>query len=149
MDPTSGIEVTAGYSPIAFMLCITRPRLQLDGYDPVLWRWGSGVLPVSPGRHRLRCWFRWGFFSQAGSGTFDVEVPAGALVRVRYAAPTWFVFSPGRFTQEATVAFPASASATPGWHADPSGRYSFRYWDGSGWTAHVSTNDVVTTDAFT
>lgn len=26
------------------------------------------------------------------------------------------------------------------WYADPSGKFSLRYWDGSGWTGHVSTN---------
>ena len=27
-----------------------------------------------------------------------------------------------------------------GWHADPFGRFQFRYWDGTGWTTAVSTN---------
>ncbi|WP_336249041.1 DUF2510 domain-containing protein [Stomatohabitans albus] len=26
------------------------------------------------------------------------------------------------------------------WYADPSGKYSLRYWDGATWTGHVSTN---------
>lgn len=26
------------------------------------------------------------------------------------------------------------------WYADPSGRHQYRYWDGSSWTEHVSTN---------
>ena len=26
----------------------------------------------------------------------------------------------------------------PGWLADPTGRFQYRYWDGSTWTAHVS-----------
>ena len=29
-----------------------------------------------------------------------------------------------------------------GWHADPEGRHDYRYWDGSAWTEHVSTNGV-------
>ncbi|MEH3032463.1 MAG: AIM24 family protein [Aeromicrobium erythreum] len=29
-----------------------------------------------------------------------------------------------------------------GWHADPEGRYEYRYWDGSSWTEHVSTGGV-------
>lgn len=29
-----------------------------------------------------------------------------------------------------------------GWHADPEGRHDYRYWDGSTWTEHVSTNGV-------
>ncbi len=29
-----------------------------------------------------------------------------------------------------------------GWYPDPSGRHEHRYWDGKGWTAHVSTGGV-------
>ena len=29
------------------------------------------------------------------------------------------------------------------WHPDPSGRHHWRYWDGTAWTAHVSTRDGV------
>lgn len=28
--------------------------------------------------------------------------------------------------------------ALPGWYPDPAGRWSFRWWDGTSWTAHVS-----------
>ena len=28
---------------------------------------------------------------------------------------------------------------TADWYADPSGKYSLRYWDGAAWTGHVST----------
>src|SRR3954451_16657453 len=29
-----------------------------------------------------------------------------------------------------------------GWHADPTGRHEYRYWDGSGWTDQASDNGV-------
>jgi len=32
------------------------------------------------------------------------------------------------------------------WQADPSGRFELRYWDGTAWTDHVSTNGVQQTD---
>ena len=34
------------------------------------------------------------------------------------------------------------STTPPGWHPDPMGRHSMRYWDGSAWTDHVSTNGV-------
>jgi uncharacterized protein YxjI len=38
-------------------------------------------------------------------------------------------------------------STTPAnWYPDPMGRHQLRYWDGSAWTAHVSTNGVAGTD---
>src|SRR3954463_5506896 len=33
-----------------------------------------------------------------------------------------------------------------GWHADPSGRHEYRYWDGSGWTDRASDNGVPVLD---
>ena len=35
---------------------------------------------------------------------------------------------------------------TAGWVPDPSGRFEFRYWDGRGWTDHVSTSGRVGAD---
>jgi hypothetical protein len=33
-----------------------------------------------------------------------------------------------------------------GWHPDPSGRNQFRYWDGYGWTQHVSSGGIAGVD---
>ena len=33
-----------------------------------------------------------------------------------------------------------------GWHPDPHGRHQLRYWDGNGWTDHVSDGGVQTVD---
>ena len=35
----------------------------------------------------------------------------------------------------------------PGWYPDPASRYEYRYWDGRGWTSHVSRAGVQATDA--
>jgi uncharacterized protein YxjI len=34
----------------------------------------------------------------------------------------------------------------PNWYPDPSGRFEVRYWDGTRWTEHVSTNGVQSVD---
>jgi hypothetical protein len=38
---------------------------------------------------------------------------------------------------------------TPGWQADPTGRFEHRYWDGTQWTDDVSNAGVASTDPFT
>jgi Protein of unknown function (DUF2510) len=35
---------------------------------------------------------------------------------------------------------PTFGHSPPAWHADPSGRFHYRWWDGTQWTAHVSTD---------
>ena len=39
-----------------------------------------------------------------------------------------------------------AAVSPPAWHPDPSGRFQFRWWDGSEWTSHVATNGQVMVD---
>ena len=43
-----------------------------------------------------------------------------------------------------TVAAPPSgpAAMAPGWYADPSARFTWRWWDGRAWTAHVQRNGL-------
>jgi hypothetical protein len=45
--------------------------------------------------------------------------------------------------QRAATYPPAGAA---GWHADPSGRFELRYYDGLRWTEHVSTGGKQATD---
>jgi hypothetical protein len=33
-----------------------------------------------------------------------------------------------------------------GWYPDPTGRFQLRYWDGTAWTAHVSTAGAASVD---
>src|SRR5258705_4596 len=39
------------------------------------------------------------------------------------------------------------AASPPGWDADPYGRHELRYWDGDGWTEHVSDHGETAVDA--
>lgn len=41
---------------------------------------------------------------------------------------------------------PPPPSSPPAWATDPHGRHELRYWNGTGWTEHVSDNGVQTTD---
>jgi hypothetical protein len=44
-------------------------------------------------------------------------------------------------------AAPSQTGVQPGWFADPSSRFQYRYWDGQAWTQHVSQNGVVYSDS--
>jgi hypothetical protein len=41
---------------------------------------------------------------------------------------------------------PPAAAIPAGWHPDPTRRFEHRYWDGSRWTEHVSTEGTATTN---
>jgi hypothetical protein len=140
---TSELRVTLGYSPIGFAYEIVRPQLTLDDQPPMSVAWGTVVLPVTPGAHRLSCHFRWTAFEHAGQATVDVDVPDEHVVVLRYKAPSGFVFQAGRWTVD-----PATPRQDPpdGWYADTSGRHELRYYQAGAWTSHVSDAGVVTDD---
>ncbi len=41
---------------------------------------------------------------------------------------------------------PTAAVSPPAWHPDPSGHFQYRWWNGSEWTSHVSTDGHVLVD---
>lgn len=152
--PLSGIEVTTGFQPMAFVLNACTTRLQIDGGQPILRPWGQTFIPMPPGVHSVRCWFRYSVYETAGDATVTVEVPAGQIVSISYRAPGW-MFRPGKWqvlgAQEArelpAAAGPTTAAAPqPGWYADPSGRHQLRFWNGADWTEHVSDNGVASVE---
>lgn len=44
------------------------------------------------------------------------------------------------------VGVPLVESDSGDWHPDPNGLFEYRYWDGTGWTHHVSTGGVRSID---
>jgi hypothetical protein len=164
--PPAGIRVITKFFPLAFFLFLCTPRIHLDGGPAVARKWGVTDIPVSPGRHQVRCYFPYLFYRAVGDSSTELDVGPGQLVTVRWKAP-WLVFLRGRWSTESVQSIggtsnppleaergyssvPAMAPASsppPAWHPDPTARHQFRYWDGNGWTAHVSDNGVASTDA--
>jgi hypothetical protein len=155
----AGIRVITGFLPLAFLLYLCTPRLHLDGGPAVRRPWGVTDIPVSPGRHQVRCYFPYLFMRAVGDSSIVVDVAAGQLVTLRWKAP-WLIFLKGTWSppsvqplfpnvQPVGVGEPAPLPGPPAaaWHADPAARHQFRYWDGATWTEHVSDNGVVSTDA--
>jgi len=133
-----GLMLRTGFFPLAFLLYFFPPQASIDGSPPFALRWGENPLPgVPPGRHHVRVWFRYMFFGECGVADGVIDVPPQGTF-LEYKAPTWLVFSRGRFPalEQQQV---AAAQAAPGgaWHPDPTGRAEQRYWDGQAWTGHV------------
>jgi Protein of unknown function (DUF2510) len=123
---------------LAFLLHLFPPSASIDGGPAFKIRWGDNHLPgLPPGHHRIRVWFRYLFFGDCGIADAVIEVPPDGMY-LEYKAPTWFVFSKGKFPSLAVHAAPAAAAPSAGaWHPDPTGRAEQRYWDGQAWTGHV------------
>ncbi|WP_174552795.1 hypothetical protein [Nocardia harenae] len=83
-DPP-GLTVDASYSPFAFLLAITKPKIQINGQQVPVTRWGPNHIPVGPGQHHVRVSTPWLF--DMGPATATVPVQPGQGTRVYYKAP--------------------------------------------------------------
>ncbi|MDD9369045.1 MAG: DUF2510 domain-containing protein [Acidimicrobiales bacterium] len=162
------MHLRTGFFPLAFILYLFKPRCSIDGGVEFPIQWGDNHIPVPAGRHHVRVWFPYMFISQCGPAETLIEIPESGMA-LEYKAPTWWVLSKGTmsipgygpapagqaqvyapqqthggYPQQATA---AGGGATPaGWHADPTGRFEQRYWDGQGWSTHVVRGGVQATD---
>lgn len=98
-DATAGIQITALFFPLAFLLFLFPPTFVIDGRAMRgAWRRPT-TIPVTPGTHKVRVFFRYFGIMDGGVGESRVEVPSGSVSRVTYKAP-WLVFLRGRMTLE-------------------------------------------------
>jgi hypothetical protein len=82
-DDETGIEVSTGFFPLAWILLFCTPRIAID--DRVRKRpWGTYFFPVAPGRHDVEIWFPYLFSQQCGKNSQRVDVEAGATTRVSF-----------------------------------------------------------------
>lgn len=83
-DPP-GITVDCSYTPIAFLLAITKPKITVNGRRVPNTRWGANHIPVGAGQYHVRVTTPWLF----DMGPADVAVPVqpGQAVRYYYRTP--------------------------------------------------------------
>jgi hypothetical protein len=83
----TGVDVKAGFFPLAFFLFMCAPRIVIDGGEPQLRSWGTHFFPLSPGRHTVKVYFKYLFSSECGANTREIDVTEGSVVRV-----TWYMW---------------------------------------------------------
>ncbi len=94
---SSGIQITATFFALAFLLLLFPPTFVVDG-QATRGKWRDPVtFPVSPGTHQVRVYFRYFGIMDAGVGQAQVDVTEGSVRRVDYKAP-WLVFLAGKVT---------------------------------------------------
>jgi hypothetical protein len=95
--PSTGVEITAKFFPLAFLLFFFPPTFVIDGQSMKgQWRTPTPIA-LSAGRHQVKVYFRYLWFMDAGVGEVAVDVTEGSLRRITYKVP-WLVFLPGRMS---------------------------------------------------
>ena len=96
-QPSEGIEITATFFVLAFLLLFFPPTFVVDG-QTMKGAWNKSTLvPVVPGSHSVKVFFRYFGMMDAGPGEVQVDVPAGGTARVKYRAPL-LVFLKGKMS---------------------------------------------------
>jgi uncharacterized protein DUF2510 len=148
-QPQAGLEIKAGFFPLAFILFFCTPHFSIDGSPPIRGKWGDNLFPVAPGRHEVTAWYPYGFIKRASKATLIVDVAQGQVAQLTYRPNIlYIVFLAGRLKQVGVrpIQVQAAAAQPAGWHPDPAGRHQMRYWNGSGWTDDVSDAGVAAKD---
>jgi len=93
----TGIEITAKFFVLAFILNFFKPVFTIDG-QAVKGKWKAPTFfPTAPGTHQVQVHFPYLIIKEAGKGVQSVAVQPGQVVRVGYKAP-WLIFLPGKLT---------------------------------------------------
>lgn len=96
------IEVTAAFSPLAFLYAIVKATIEIDG-QVVRRGWGTHAIEVAPGRHEVSVSYPWmPMARRAGLNTVAVDVHAGEIVCVHYTARL-MRFLPGKLRVDPAV----------------------------------------------
>ena len=84
---TAYIDVSPSHMAIAFIWALFKPQYCIDGGPPQAARWGSNVVPVTPGQHRVEVWCPYLFWTRSGFNTIDVTAPPASVKIVAPLGP--------------------------------------------------------------
>ena len=94
----TGIEITASFFVLAFILHLFKPVFTIDG-QAVKSKWKTPTFfPTAPGQHQVQVHFPYLVMKAAGKAVTSVNVQPGQVVRVAYRAVPWLVILPGKIT---------------------------------------------------
>jgi hypothetical protein len=94
---STGIHVTAKFFPLQFFFYLCKPKLVVDGGEPIAIGWGRSFTPLAPGEHTVSCYFRYLYLPRAMESSTTVSVGLGQVVDLLWKA-RWVIFSPGKWS---------------------------------------------------
>ncbi len=89
-ETISGIEVKTAFFPLAFLLFMCTPRIEIDGREYKKY-WGTHFFEVLPGRHQVTVFFPYLLARRCGENSITVNTEPGKVTRVKYYMPPWML----------------------------------------------------------
>jgi hypothetical protein len=90
----TGIYVTTKLRPSQFLNYLCRPKLVIDNGEPIVIGWGTSFVPLAPGEHKVRCYFRYLYHPRAMDSSTTVNAIPGQVIELSWK-PGWIIFMPG------------------------------------------------------
>ncbi|MDX1946241.1 MAG: hypothetical protein SFU86_12650 [Pirellulaceae bacterium] len=89
----TGIEVTTGFFPLAFLLFMCSPVVVINGH-PIQHGWRTAFYDLQPGQYQICIFFSYLGMSQCGRADVALALQPGEWRRVNFYMWPW-MFAPG------------------------------------------------------
>jgi hypothetical protein len=89
----TGIELRAKVFPLAFILYLFKPTIEIDG-QAIPAKWGTQFIPVAPGTHSISVYFNYFFIKKCNRADTQITLAEGQVLQVTYKS-RWLIFMKG------------------------------------------------------
>ena len=93
LKSVTGIVVTTNYNPLAFVLALCTPIIEIDG-EPYRTKWGHNFFDRPPGKYNVKVYCKYLFYSQCGANDMTINLDANEVIKIKFNMPLT-VFSKG------------------------------------------------------
>lgn len=93
------LQLLTGYPFIQIWYALFKPLVSIDGGPESKVTWGENALSLPEGEHQVTIRTKWYGIIPVGKASTTVTVPADGAVSLRYRAPLFTLFFPGKLTQ--------------------------------------------------
>src|SRR5689334_13686042 len=93
-QPQAGLEINTVVPWWYFTVKLFPAKMTIDGSAPIPAKWGTNLVPMTPGRHTVTFYWLAYWFMASNKAEIVVDVPEGQVVQLMYK-PRWILFLAG------------------------------------------------------
>jgi hypothetical protein len=87
-EDETGIEVTMSFFPLAWILYLCTPRIEVHG-EIFVRPWGTHFIPLDPGRYQVAIYFPYMFQNRCGENRIRIKLREGDVARIEFYMYPW------------------------------------------------------------
>ena len=87
---TTGIEVKTEFFPLAWMLYMCTPVIEINGQKNSR-KWGKHFFELQPGEYTVKIYFPYFMQNECGANQTTITVSEGQVRKISYNMPPWML----------------------------------------------------------